>query len=262
MPRTARASAANYCYHVLNRGNQRARVFHNDGDYESFVALLGEATVRVPMRTIAHCVMPNHFHLVVWPRDDGDLSRWMHWLLTAHVRRCLRHDRSSGHVWQGRFKAFPIQEDDHLRTVIRYVERNPPRAELVGRAEDWPWSSLNGIARGRPSPTLGPGPESARRRLGRMGQRTDDRGRDGAAPPERGARGAVRLRVVGRRDGVAAGAGVEPQHAGPKTGQGTPQRSGARPRFRPGLSNWAPRGSQWVHSSSSWMRAQVERLAS
>ncbi|MGA9925826.1 MAG: transposase, partial [Isosphaeraceae bacterium] len=66
---------------------------------------------------------------------DGDLSRWMHWLLTAHVRRYQRHYHATGHVWQGRFKAFPIQDDDHLLVVLRYVERNPLHAGLVGRAE-------------------------------------------------------------------------------------------------------------------------------
>ena len=87
--------------------------------------------------------MPNHFHLALWPRRDGDLSRWMHWLMTTHVRRYLRHYRSSGHVWQGRFKAFPTQEDEHLLTILRYIERNPLRAGLVDRAEDWRWSSLH-----------------------------------------------------------------------------------------------------------------------
>src|SRR4051794_18951267 len=106
MPRTARASAGGYCYHVLNRGNARATVFptvfHKDQDYEAFLALVGEAGLRVPMRVLAYCLMPNHFHLAVWPRGDGDLSRWMHWLLTAHVRRYQRHYRGSGHIWQGR----------------------------------------------------------------------------------------------------------------------------------------------------------------
>lgn len=95
------------------------------------------------MRIVGYCLMPNHFHIVVWPRNDGDLNRWMHWLLTAHVRRRLIHHRSYGHIWQGRFKAFHIQEYDHLITVLRYVERNPLRASLVDRAERWLWSSLN-----------------------------------------------------------------------------------------------------------------------
>src|SRR5579859_7984251 len=119
MPRTARASVGGYCYHVLNRGNARAEVFHNPQDYEAFLRILAEASVRIPMRLVAHCLMPNHFHLAVWPREDGDLSRWMHWVLTTHVRRYLRCYNSSGHVWQGRFKAFPIQEDAHLLAVLR-----------------------------------------------------------------------------------------------------------------------------------------------
>ena len=90
MPRTARASAANLCYHVLNRGNNRASVFHKDGDFNAFLDLLAEGKLRNPMRILAYCVLPNHFHLALWPLGDGDLGRWMHWLFTAHVRRYQR----------------------------------------------------------------------------------------------------------------------------------------------------------------------------
>jgi putative transposase len=130
------------CYHVLNRGNGRAEVFHKDGDYAAFLDLMVEANERLPLRILGYVLMPNHFHLVLWPRDDGDLSRWMQWLLTSHVRRYHRHYHGSGHVWQGRFKAFPIEQDEHLLTVLRYVQRNPLRARLVRRAETWAWSSL------------------------------------------------------------------------------------------------------------------------
>ncbi len=129
-------------YHVLNRGNAQMTVFHAADDYAAFEQLLADAQARVPMRLLAYCLMPNHFHLVVWPRADGDLSRWMQWLLTAHVRRHHRRHATSGHVWQGRFRACPIQQDEHLLTVLRYVERNPLRARLVRQAERWPWSSL------------------------------------------------------------------------------------------------------------------------
>ena len=98
------------------------------------------------MRVLAYCLLPNHFHLALWPREDGEVSRWMHWLMTTQVRRYLGRYRSSGHVWQGRFKAFPIQEDEHLLSVMRYIERNPLRAGLVGRAEEWPWSSLRWVS--------------------------------------------------------------------------------------------------------------------
>jgi len=140
---------------VINRGNARAEVFHKEEDLGAFVRIMGEAGIRVPMRVVAYCLMTNHFHFVLWPRADGDLSRWMHWLLTTHVRRYLGHYRHSGHVWQGRFKAFPIQQDEHLLTVVRYVERNPLRAGIVERAQDWRWSSLRPDAEG---PSLDPGP--------------------------------------------------------------------------------------------------------
>ena len=149
MPRTARASVGGMCYHVLNRGNGRAEVFHKDADYAAFLDLMVEANERLPMRVLGYVLMPNHFHLVLWPHGDGDLSRWMQWLMTSHVRRYHRHYHGSGHVWQGRFKAFPIQQDEHLLTVLRYVERNPLRARLVRCAKNWLWSSLAWRVRGK-----------------------------------------------------------------------------------------------------------------
>jgi putative transposase len=156
MPRAARASQAGFCYHVLNRGNGRQAVFHKDGDFAAFCNLLREAPDHTPMRLLAYCALPNHLHLALWPRGDGDLSTYMGWLLTAHVRRYHRHYHSSGHVWQGRFRAFPIQEDEHLLTVLRYIERNPVRAGLVRKAQDWPWSSAAAARAG--APPLDPGP--------------------------------------------------------------------------------------------------------
>jgi len=148
------------CYHVLNRGNGRSEVFHKDDDYAAFLKLLRQASERVPMRLLAYCLMPNHFHLVVWTLEDGDLSRWMQWLLTSHVRRYHRHYHSSGHVWQGRFKAFPIEDDEHLLTVMRYVERNPVRAKTIPirRAQRWPWSSIGNSPKDVERPQVSAGP--------------------------------------------------------------------------------------------------------
>ncbi len=142
MPRSARAAVGGLCYHVLNRGNGRATVFRQAADYRAFYDLLRESVTRRRMRLLAFCLMPNHFHAAVWPRDDGDLSRWMQWLMTTHVRRYHSYHETSGHLWQGRFKAFPIERDEHLLTVLRYIEQNPLRAGLVARAQDWRWSSL------------------------------------------------------------------------------------------------------------------------
>jgi putative transposase len=130
------------CHHALNRGNRRETVFHEPEDYNAFVAAVVDACARRPMDVLGYCLMPNHFHLVPRPNADGDLGRWMQWLLTAQARRYHRRYGTTGHIGQGRFQAFPVQEDDHLRTVLRYVERNPVRAELVSRAEDWRWSCL------------------------------------------------------------------------------------------------------------------------
>jgi putative transposase len=153
---------------VINRGNARQAVFHDDGDYGGFLQLLADSLGATPMRLLGFCLMPNHFHLVVWPRADGDLGRWMQWLMTSHVRRHHRRYGSSGHVWQGRFKSFPIQRRqptagesargvlemaNPLWTVLRYVERNPLRAGLVEHAQDWRWSSLRWSAGLEPAPT-------------------------------------------------------------------------------------------------------------
>jgi putative transposase len=158
MPRAARASAGDVCYHVINRGNGRSRVFRSDNDYAAFVELIGQADERLPVRVLGFCVMPNHFHLVLWPHRDGDLGRYMQWLMTSQVRRHHRTYHSSGHVWQGRFKAFPVQADSHLLALLRYVERNPVRAKLVRRAQDWRWSSLWERGRAEPAVKVHPGP--------------------------------------------------------------------------------------------------------
>lgn len=142
MPRTARFIVANLCYHVLNRANKKARVFHSSGDYEQFLAAIHLAQQRVHIPILAACLMPNHFHLVVRPLHGEDLGPWMQWAFTTQVRWHHAKYETSGHLWQGRYKAFLIQEDHHLLTVMRYVERNALRANLVERAEDWKWGSL------------------------------------------------------------------------------------------------------------------------
>ncbi len=141
MPRFARPIPGGVCAHVVTRGNARAVVFHARSDYAGFMSLLAEARSRVPIELLAWCLMPNHVHLVVRPAGNGDLARWMHWLLTTHVQRHRVRHQTVGRVWQGRYKSFPIQADRHLLTVLRYVERNPVRASLAASAIEWPWSS-------------------------------------------------------------------------------------------------------------------------
>lgn len=130
--------------HVLSRANARATLFRTDDEYGDFVGLLDEARRAHGVALLAFCVMPNHFHLVTQVDDGTRLSAMMQWWLTTHVRRHHKRlgTRGQGHLWQGRFKSLPVQEDAHLLTVLRYVLRNPVRAHLVDDAWKWPWSSL------------------------------------------------------------------------------------------------------------------------
>ena len=118
------------------------RIFHEPGDYDAFINVIGEAQDRCAVSIIGMCLMPNHLHMVIRPEDGASLSRWAQWHFTAHTVRYHVHHETGGHLWQGRYKIFPAQNDQHLLTVLRYVERNALRANLVSRAEDWRWSSL------------------------------------------------------------------------------------------------------------------------
>lgn len=128
----------------MNRAAKRETMFACDGDYQAFERILHEGLSRADVSLFAYCLMPNHWHLVVSPLADGHLSQFMHWVTTTHARRWQLAHGSNGHgaVYQGRFKALPIKDDHHFLWVCRYVERNPLRAGLVERAEQWRWSSL------------------------------------------------------------------------------------------------------------------------
>ena len=131
-------------YHVLNRGNGRMRIFHKGGDYEAFERVLAEGLERYPVELMTYSLMPNHWRLVVRPKTDEALGRWMGWVGVTHVRRYHEHyhSRGGGHLYQGRFKSFPVAEDDYFLALCRYVEANALRAGLVERAEEWRWCGL------------------------------------------------------------------------------------------------------------------------
>jgi putative transposase len=144
MGRALRTTPGGYVYHVLNRANGRATLFRKDDDYAAFLRVLAEAQQEHPLRLLSFCLMPNHWHLLVWPEADDQVSAFMHWLTLTHSQRWLAHYHraGTGHVYQGRFKSFPVASDEHFLTVYRYVERNALRAQLVERAELWRWGSL------------------------------------------------------------------------------------------------------------------------
>ncbi len=144
MPRNPRITIGNVVYHVINRANGRQTIFKNENDYQHFESLLEEAKELIDMRILAYCIMPNHWHLVLYPRNDGDMSEFMRWLTTTHVRQYRVETESigHGHLYQGTYKSFPVEKSEYLTTLIRYVEQNPLRAKLVKHSEDWKFSSL------------------------------------------------------------------------------------------------------------------------
>jgi putative transposase len=145
-------------YHLLNRGNGRRELFHKDGDYLGFLQVLAEGLERYPADLLCYCLMSNHWHLVLRPRTAAALADLMRWVGVTHVRRHHQHyhRRGGGHLYQGRYKSFPIQDDLHFLTVCRYVEANPLRAKLVEKAEAWPWCSLAQRPGGGPVAALKP----------------------------------------------------------------------------------------------------------
>ena len=160
MPRRLRFASGGFVYHVLNRAVARARIFDKSMDYAAFERVLKQADAFVPMRLLAYCILSNHWHLVLWPFHDGDLSEYLRWLTVTHTQRwhAHRHTAGTGALYQGRFKSFPVQADEHFLAVCRYVERNPLRANLVKQAETWRWGSLWHRVHGTADRLLAPWP--------------------------------------------------------------------------------------------------------
>lgn len=144
MPRTGRVAPGGMVFHVLNRGVGKNQLFFTDQDYLAFERIIAETLTLRPMRILSYCLMPNHWHFVMWPENDDDLARFMHLLTVTHVTRWQKHYNKvgQGHVYQGRFKSFPVETDEYFYQVNRYAERNALRANLVDRAEDWRFGSL------------------------------------------------------------------------------------------------------------------------
>jgi len=151
MPHRRLPGSTGLVFHVINRGIRRNRLFDRPDDYDEFLDLMRQAHDRVPIRILSYCLMPNHFHLALWPTADGEMSKFMGWLTLTHSKRWhVRHETTGlGSVYQGRFKALPVQTETYFFRLCRYIERNPLRAELVIQAEDWRWSSLHQRCRNR-----------------------------------------------------------------------------------------------------------------
>jgi putative transposase len=161
MPRAPRYTPGGMVFHVLNRGVGRRTLFDKEEDFLAFERVLEETLRTRPMRLCAYCLMSNHWHFVVWPERDGDLPAFMQQMTNMHVKRWKKYRRETGYgpLYQGRYKCFPVETEDYFYQVVRYVERNALRANLVARAEAWPWSSLRRAERDEQGfPILSPWP--------------------------------------------------------------------------------------------------------
>lgn len=160
MPRPPRADKAGAIYHALNRGNARKTIFRKEGDFWAYDEIVAEGLQKYAVDLLAYQWMPNHWHMVLRPREDQMMSKMLQWISMTHSARWHAHYQTTGegHLYQGRFKSFPIQDDGHFHIVCRYVERNALAAGLVSRAEDWPWGSLWNWCGGSSPITLAPWP--------------------------------------------------------------------------------------------------------
>ncbi len=141
MPRIARGLANNQIYHIINRGNRREAVFHDKYDYERFLKLLLDSKEKYSINIYAYCLMPNHFHLVIYTHYSDNLSKALHWISSSYVRYYNKKYKISGHLWQGRYKSFIVEQDSYLITLLKYVEANPKRAKIVKECEKYQYSS-------------------------------------------------------------------------------------------------------------------------
>jgi len=160
MPRRPGRASGRFVFHVLNRAVQNVVIFRSPDEYTQFLGLTAQAATRFGVRILAYCIMPNHWHIVVWPQSDDGLSRFMHWLTGTHAQvwRAAHESTGRGAVYQGRFKAIAVQCDRHFLILCRYVERNAVRARLVERAQDWEWCSASPLAVHPERPRISPWP--------------------------------------------------------------------------------------------------------
>ncbi len=143
MGRAPRVDIQNHYYHIINRANARLPLFKTRKDYQLFEEILTEAHEKYEVDIVAYCIMPNHFHLILCPRKDGEIQMFMQWLTLTHTQRVHAKEKTTGygHIYQGRYKSFLVSSDEYLRALLRYVEQNPLRAGLVNDLKDWMWGS-------------------------------------------------------------------------------------------------------------------------
>lgn len=143
MPREARVTTENGCYHVITRGNQKQLVFLNHADYEKYLLILAQYKKRFSFKLYCFCLMPNHVHLLIEVKEPNILNKIMRGLNLSYTQYFNFKYKKVGHLWQDRFKSKIIEKDAYLLGCINYIEFNPLRSSLVSHIEEYRWSSHN-----------------------------------------------------------------------------------------------------------------------
>ena len=154
MARLGRYFLADQPVHVIQRGNDRQAIFFHDNDYACYRRLLAGAARHHGCAVHAYVLMTNHVHLLLTPGTADGPSRMMQWLGVRYVRHINTTYRRTGTLWEGRFRAAPIESESHLLTCYRYIELNPVRAGIVVGPADYPWSSYRAHAEGAADPLV------------------------------------------------------------------------------------------------------------
>jgi putative transposase len=148
MPRRSRIVVPDVAHHVTQRGNRRMPIFFSDADRRAYVAALGEQCRKHGTKCLAWCLMDNHIHLILVPASEDGLRATLARLHTRYAARVNKEQGWTGHLFEGRFWSYPMDES-HLMIAVRYIELNPVTAGLVAHAEDWAWSSARAHIEGK-----------------------------------------------------------------------------------------------------------------
>lgn len=143
MPRTARFTIDNGCYHIITRGNQKQLVFRELQDYEVYLDILAKHKRRYKFKLYCYCLMPNHVHLMIQVKESHILSKIMKGINQSYTLYFNSKHKKVGHLWQDRFLSKVIHRDAYLLDCINYIEINPIRANLVDNITKYPWTSYN-----------------------------------------------------------------------------------------------------------------------
>ena len=141
MPRIPRIVIPQYPHHVTQRGNNRTAIFHDDEDRYYFIHKLNEFVSRTETNIWAYCLMDNHFHLLLEPTGEHGLMKCLHGTTFRYAQYFNQKYNRSGRLWQNRYFSCPVDKDEYLWSVVKYIEKNPVKAKIIERAEDWKWSS-------------------------------------------------------------------------------------------------------------------------